>query len=173
MWRSSLSKDDGVTPYTLDLRAKYGDPLVLDESLVGQWTVIKIGSRYVCASGESRRWPWRSGRSRRLAARGSCCTGCCSWRRSWTGARLATLPSGPELRAVVAVVVGDCVDLGRREPRDGVCAAVLDPPYQPRAACFDTKTQGIGAFSRLECAQAMIIHREGLVMCFWSTLFSA
>ena len=22
-------------------------------------------------------------------------------------------------------------------------------------------------------AQAMIIHREGLVMCFWSTLFSA
>ncbi len=44
MWRSSLSKDDGVTPYTLDLRAKYGDPLVLDESLVGDWTVIKIGS---------------------------------------------------------------------------------------------------------------------------------
>ena len=42
-----LFKDDGVTPYTLDLRAKYGDPLVLDESLVGDWTVIKIGSRYV------------------------------------------------------------------------------------------------------------------------------
>ena len=42
-----LFKDDGVTPYTLDLRAKYGDPLVLDESLVGKWTVIKIGSRYV------------------------------------------------------------------------------------------------------------------------------
>ena len=48
-----LFKDDGVTPYTLDLRAKYGDPLVLDESLVGDWTVIKIGSQYVCASGES------------------------------------------------------------------------------------------------------------------------
>ena len=28
--------------------------------------------------------------------------------------------------------------------RDGVCAAVLDPPHKPRAACFDTKTQGDG-----------------------------
>ena len=25
---------------------------------------------------------------------------------------------------------------------DGVCAAALDPPNQPRAACFDTKVQG-------------------------------
>lgn len=25
--------------------------------------------------------------------------------------------------------------------RDGVCAALIDPPYAPRAACFDTKTQ--------------------------------
>ena len=29
--------------------------------------------------------------------------------------------------------------------RDGVCAALIDPPNQPRAACFDTKTQGQGA----------------------------
>ena len=29
--------------------------------------------------------------------------------------------------------------------RDGVCAVVVDPPNKPRAACFDTKTQGQGA----------------------------
>ena len=29
--------------------------------------------------------------------------------------------------------------------RDGVCAALIDPPNKPRAACFDTKTQGEGA----------------------------
>ena len=29
--------------------------------------------------------------------------------------------------------------------RDGVCAALIDPPNKPRAACFDTKTQGAGA----------------------------
>ena len=29
--------------------------------------------------------------------------------------------------------------------RDGVCAAVVDPPNQPRAQCFDTKTGGVGA----------------------------
>jgi hypothetical protein len=29
--------------------------------------------------------------------------------------------------------------------RDGVCAAVVNPPNKPRAACFDTKTQGQGA----------------------------
>jgi hypothetical protein len=29
--------------------------------------------------------------------------------------------------------------------RDGVCAAMIDPPHRPRAACFDTKVQGQGA----------------------------
>ena len=29
--------------------------------------------------------------------------------------------------------------------KDGVCAAVIDAPDQPRAACFDTKTEGVGA----------------------------
>ena len=29
--------------------------------------------------------------------------------------------------------------------RDGVCAALIDPPNKPRAACFDTKAQGEGA----------------------------
>lgn len=29
--------------------------------------------------------------------------------------------------------------------RDGVCAALIDPPNAPRAACFDTKAQGEGA----------------------------
>ena len=29
--------------------------------------------------------------------------------------------------------------------RDGVCAAVIDPPNKPRAACFDTKHSEDGA----------------------------